>query len=70
MDHSIGLFIQQAKKEGYYDNSVFVFFADHGISYDNGEHSSKIASEELSSSSDSKPYFLTSSSAVFNNLKP
>jgi phosphoglycerol transferase MdoB-like AlkP superfamily enzyme len=45
MDHSIGLFIQQAKKEGYYDNSVFVFFADHGISYDNGEHSSKIASE-------------------------
>lgn len=31
MDHSIGLFISQAKKEKYFDDTVFVFWGDHGV---------------------------------------
>ncbi len=31
MDHSIGHFIKIAKKEPYFDNTLFVFFGDHGI---------------------------------------
>lgn len=31
MDHSIGFFIEQAKKEKYFDNTIFVFFGDHGV---------------------------------------
>ena len=31
MDHSIGFFMQQAKKEKYFDNTIFVFFGDHGV---------------------------------------
>lgn len=41
MDHSIGHFIRMAKKEGYFDNSIFVFFGDHGLDHDTGEHSLK-----------------------------
>lgn len=31
MDHSIGYFINEAKKEKYFDNTIFVFFGDHGV---------------------------------------
>ena len=31
MDHSIGLFINNARKEAYFDNTIFVFFGDHGV---------------------------------------
>lgn len=31
MDHSVGYFIQEAKKEKYFDNTIFVFFGDHGV---------------------------------------
>ena len=31
MDHSIGHFIQQAKKEKYFENTIFVFYGDHGL---------------------------------------
>ncbi|MDH5368419.1 MAG: sulfatase-like hydrolase/transferase [Gammaproteobacteria bacterium] len=31
MDHSIGYFIKEAKKEKYFDNTIFVFFGDHGV---------------------------------------
>jgi len=31
MDHSVGFFIEQAKKEKYFDNTIFVFFGDHGV---------------------------------------
>lgn len=37
MDHSIGFFMQQAKKEKYFDNTIFVFFGDHGV-HGAGEH--------------------------------
>lgn len=31
IDHSIGLFMETAKKENYFDNTIFVFFGDHGL---------------------------------------
>ena len=31
MDHSIGFFIEQASKEAYFTNTVFMFFGDHGL---------------------------------------
>lgn len=37
MDHSVGFFIQQAKKEKYFDNTIFVFFGDHGVN-GSGKH--------------------------------
>ncbi|HEY0635910.1 MAG TPA: sulfatase-like hydrolase/transferase [Gammaproteobacteria bacterium] len=42
MDHSVGYFIEQAKKEGYFDNTIFAFFGDHGISGDPGIHARKM----------------------------
>ena len=39
MDHSLGYFIEQAKKETYFTNTIFVFYGDHGISGYPGEHS-------------------------------
>ncbi|MFO7602654.1 MAG: LTA synthase family protein [Gammaproteobacteria bacterium] len=38
MDHSIGYFMEQAKAAGYFDNTIFVFWGDHGISGYSGEH--------------------------------
>jgi phosphoglycerol transferase MdoB-like AlkP superfamily enzyme len=38
MDHSIGYFIQAAKKEKYFDNTLFVFYGDHGIGGYGGAH--------------------------------
>jgi len=38
MDHSIGHFIKIAQKEPYFDNTLFVFFGDHGIHAATGNH--------------------------------
>ena len=38
MDHSLGNFIQQAKQAGYFDNTIFLFWGDHGLGGDTGEH--------------------------------
>jgi len=38
MDHSVGFFIEQAKKSAYFANTIFVFFGDHGISASTGDH--------------------------------
>ncbi|HCW76561.1 MAG TPA: hypothetical protein DHU63_08485 [Candidatus Marinimicrobia bacterium] len=32
MDFSIGHLVDMAKRDGYFDNTIFVFFGDHGIS--------------------------------------
>jgi phosphoglycerol transferase MdoB-like AlkP superfamily enzyme len=32
LDHSVGQFLKSAKKEAYFDNTLFVFFGDHGVS--------------------------------------
>ena len=41
MDHSIGFFLQQAKQAGYFDNTLFIFYGDHGIHADAGKHTPK-----------------------------
>lgn len=42
MDHSIGHFIKVAKKEKYFKNTIFVFYADHGLLAGNpGKHMPK-----------------------------
>jgi len=41
MDHSIRTFIEEAKKEPYFDNTMFVFFGDHGIHANTGKHRPK-----------------------------
>lgn len=38
MDHSIGHFIESARAEPYFDNTLFVFFGDHGIHAPTGNH--------------------------------
>lgn len=38
MDHSIGHFMKLAKESPYYQNTIFVFWGDHGISGSTGEH--------------------------------
>ncbi|WP_455205813.1 LTA synthase family protein [Kaarinaea lacus] len=41
MDHSIGHFMEMARQGSYFDNTIFVFFGDHGIYANPGEHSIK-----------------------------
>ncbi|HHO59609.1 MAG TPA: LTA synthase family protein [Thiotrichales bacterium] len=38
MDHSIGRFMDIAAKESYFDNTLFVFYGDHGIHAPTGKH--------------------------------
>ncbi len=41
MDHSVGQFMQMARESDYFDDTIFVFFADHGIAGFPGEHVSE-----------------------------
>lgn len=41
MDYSIGHFMKLARQESYFENTLFVFYGDHGINYNPGEHSRK-----------------------------
>lgn len=41
MDYSVGLFMQAARKAPYFDNTIFVFFGDHGIDAPAGRHTPK-----------------------------
>ena len=45
MDHSIGHFMKLAKQEKYFDNTIFVFFGDHGISGYGGEHTPRFETD-------------------------
>ena len=38
MDHSLGHFIKIARQQDYFDNTLFVFFGDHGIHAPTGNH--------------------------------
>ncbi len=38
MDHSVGHFMAEARKEAYFDNTLFIFFGDHGIHAPTGKH--------------------------------
>jgi phosphoglycerol transferase MdoB-like AlkP superfamily enzyme len=39
LDYSVGYFIKQARKEPYFENTIFVFYGDHGIVGYPGDHS-------------------------------
>jgi phosphoglycerol transferase MdoB-like AlkP superfamily enzyme len=41
MDYSIGHFMAEAKKSDYYKNTIFIFYGDHGISGNSGQHVTK-----------------------------
>ena len=41
MDHSVGYFMRIARQEKYFENTIFVFFGDHGIYADTGKHTPK-----------------------------
>ena len=41
MDHSIGHFMQQARKSAWFDNTIFIFYGDHGITGYGGDHGPK-----------------------------
>ncbi len=41
MDHSIGHFISLAEQAPYFENTLFVFFGDHGIHASTGKHMPK-----------------------------
>jgi phosphoglycerol transferase MdoB-like AlkP superfamily enzyme len=41
LDFNIGKFLQRAKKSGYYDNTVFVFFGDHNTGMNQTDRYSK-----------------------------
>jgi phosphoglycerol transferase MdoB-like AlkP superfamily enzyme len=38
LDYSVGYFIEQAKKSDYFDNTIFVFWGDHGLGGHPGSH--------------------------------
>jgi phosphoglycerol transferase MdoB-like AlkP superfamily enzyme len=38
MDHSVGFFMNLAKQQEWFDNTIFIFFGDHGIAGYGGEH--------------------------------
>jgi phosphoglycerol transferase MdoB-like AlkP superfamily enzyme len=47
MDHSIGFFMQQAHKASYRDNTIFVFYGDHGITGYGGKQTPEFESKYL-----------------------
>ncbi len=47
MDHSVGYFIQQARQSPYFNNTIFVFYGDHGITGYGGQHTPPVESKYL-----------------------
>ncbi len=41
MDHSLGVFLENARRQPWFDDTLFVLFGDHGITHDAGQHSPK-----------------------------
>ncbi|MGD8547656.1 MAG: LTA synthase family protein [Thiohalophilus sp.] len=44
MDHSIGHFMKLARQSDYFDNTIFVFYGDHGIGGYGGKHTPEFES--------------------------
>ena len=63
MDHSIGYFMQKVKEAGYFDNTVFAFFGDHGITGFAGVHAGK-ADSQLGLGSNRVPFVLYSPALI------
>lgn len=59
MDHSVGRFIAMAKQEAYFDNTIFMFFGDHGLGHRTGKHT-PISEDLLSVSVNRVPYIIYS----------
>ncbi|MFA5529986.1 MAG: LTA synthase family protein [Thiohalomonadaceae bacterium] len=38
LDHAVGWFMEAARREPYFANTIFVFFGDHGLGGDAGRH--------------------------------
>ncbi len=57
MDHSIGWFMREVKRAGYFDNTIFAFFGDHGITGNAGIHTYK-ADTVLGLSSNRVPFVI------------
>ncbi len=47
MDHSLGFFMQLAKQAGYFDNTIFIFYGDHGITGYGGKHTPQFESDYI-----------------------
>ena len=47
MDHSVGYFMQLAKQSGYFDNTIFIFYGDHGITGYGGKHTPQFESDYI-----------------------
>jgi phosphoglycerol transferase MdoB-like AlkP superfamily enzyme len=45
MDHSVGFFLQQARQQKWFDNTIFIFFGDHGIAGYGGEHNKEFENQ-------------------------
>jgi len=45
MDHSVGFFMQQARQQAWFDNTIFIFFGDHGIAGYGGEHNKEFENQ-------------------------
>lgn len=45
MDHSVGHFMQLARQKNFYDNTIFVFYGDHGITGYGGNHTPEFESK-------------------------
>ena len=62
IDHGIGLFMETARKEKYFDNTIFVFFGDHGLP-GHAEHIPK-AEEQLALTRFHVPLFIYAPSII------
>ena len=61
LDYSVGLFMKNAKKEPYYKNTIFLFWGDHGISGNAGQHVPKgESSSELDTGALRVPFIIYS----------
>jgi phosphoglycerol transferase MdoB-like AlkP superfamily enzyme len=45
MDHSVGHFMKLAEQSPYFDNTIFVFYGDHGITGYGGKHTPEFESK-------------------------
>jgi phosphoglycerol transferase MdoB-like AlkP superfamily enzyme len=63
MDHSIGWFMRKVKEEGYFDNTIFAFYGDHGITGNAGAHTYK-ADTQLGLGSNRVPFVIYAPSLI------
>ncbi|QEP42664.1 LTA synthase family protein [Ectothiorhodospiraceae bacterium BW-2] len=45
MDHAIGHWMALAQQQDYFDNTLFLFFGDHGLNHEGGQHTHRQESQ-------------------------